>query len=118
MPESVENLRIWQESMDLAVAVYELTRYWPENERFGLVNQARRAAYSIPTNLAEGIGRGTKGEAARYARMALGSAYELYTLLELAHRLSFPEPEKDLNQKLQSLIRQISSFIAYQEAKK
>ena len=117
MPESVENLRIWQESMDLAVAVYKLTRYWLESERFSLVNQARKAAYSIPTNLAEGIGRGTKGEAARYARMALGSAYELHTLLELAKRLRFPESEKGLDPKLQSLIRQISSFIAYQEAK-
>ncbi len=117
MPESVENLRIWQESMDLAVLVYGLTRRWPESERFGLINQARRAAYSIPANLAEGIGRGTKGEAARYARMALGSAYELHTLLELARRLRFPEPREELAPKLQSLIRQISSFIAYQEAK-
>ncbi len=117
MPESVENLRIWQESMDLAVAVYQLTRHWPEDERFGLVSQARRAAYSIPSNLAEGIGRGTRGEAARYARMALGSAYELHTLLELAKRLRFFAGEDDLDGKLRSLIRQISSFIAYQEGK-
>jgi len=117
MPESVENLRIWQEGMDLAIAVYQLTRHWPEDERFGLVSQARRAAYSIPSNLAEGIGRGTRGEAARYARMALGSAYELHTLLELAKRLRFFTGEDDLDGKLRSLIRQITSFIAYQEAK-
>ncbi len=117
MPESVENLRIWQEGRDLAIAVYQLTRYWPEDERFGLVSQARRVAYSIPSNLAEGIGRGTRGEAARYARIALGSAYELHTLLELANRLRFFAGEDDLDGKLQSLIRQISSFIAYQEAK-
>ena len=116
-PESVENLRIWQEGMDLAVTVYRETRRWPEEERFGLVSQARRAASSIPANIAEGLGRGSRREIVRFARVALGSAYELRTLLKLAERLDFFGDFRSLNQALNRLTRQISAFITYQEAK-
>ena len=62
MPESVEKLEIWQEAVELVTIVYELTKSWPREEMYGLTSQIRRAAVSIPANLAEGVGRGGPGE--------------------------------------------------------
>lgn len=83
------DLIAWQKAMDLAVAVYHLTRTYPESEMYGLVSQSRRAAVSVPANIAEGEGRGTKPEFARFLRIAHGSLRELETHLMLASRLSF-----------------------------
>ena len=62
MPESVEKLEIWQEAVEIVRIVYELTKSWPREEMYGLTSQIRRAAVSIPANLAEGVGRGGPGE--------------------------------------------------------
>jgi four helix bundle protein len=80
---------------------------------FGLTSQIRRAAVSIPANIAEGKGRGSYAEVARFARIALGSAYELDTLLEIAAELDFPGSPQipDVRQRLTSLVRQLSTFI-------
>ncbi len=115
MPESVENLRIWQESMDLAVLVYGLTRRWPESERFGLIAQLRRAAVSIAANLAEGLGRGRPGEVSRFARIALGSAYEAYTLLKLAERLGYPGAYTEVMPELDRLTRRLAAYVRHWE---
>jgi four helix bundle protein len=60
MPECVEKLEIWQDAMERVKTTYALTKTWPKEELYGLTSQARRAAVSIPANLAEGLGRGTK----------------------------------------------------------
>ena len=60
MPECVENLEIWGEAITIVKSVYALTETWPKEELYGLTDQARRAAVSIPANLAEGLGHGTK----------------------------------------------------------
>ena len=73
--------------MDLAQAVYGVTANFPRSEAYGLVSQLRRAAVSIPSNLAEGYGRGGK-DYARFANIAYGSLLELETQFELAERLS------------------------------
>lgn len=65
MPESVENLEIWQRGVRLVKAVYEITRHWPSEEQYGLTSQIRRAAVSVPTNVAEGVGRGSRREIVR-----------------------------------------------------
>jgi four helix bundle protein len=72
---------------------YALTSHWPRAELFGLTGQIRRAAVSIPCNLAEGQGRGTSAEVARFAQIALGSLYELDTLLQIGAELNFADPE-------------------------
>lgn len=92
---------------------YALTTNWPRAELFGLTGQTRRAAVSIPCNLAEGKGRGTRPEMARYAQIALGSLYELDTLLQIAAGLNFSDPAQitHLRERLSVLARQISSFI-------
>jgi four helix bundle protein len=73
MPESVEKLEIWQEAVEIVRILYELTKSWSREEMYGLTSQIRRAAVSIPANIAEGVGRGGPGEMSRFAQISLGS---------------------------------------------
>jgi four helix bundle protein len=99
--------------MALVKESYALTADWPKSELFGLTGQVRRAATSIPCNLAEGKGRGSSAELVRFARIALGSAYELDTLFEIATELKFADETTIgmLRTRLASLVRQLSSYI-------
>ena len=119
-PDAVRNLRIWQDGMMIVREVYRRTQSWPKEEIYGLTAQARRAAVSIPANLAEGLGRGTAGEVSRFAQTALGSAYELDTLLQIAAELGYLDQDdaKLLRKSLGELIKRISAFIRYQEGRR
>ena len=86
---SHEGLRVWQDGMSLAEDVYHLTANMPAHERFGLVRQMRRAAVSIPANIAEGAGRSSKPDFVRFLSIARGSLSELETHLLLSERLGF-----------------------------
>jgi len=81
-------LAVWQRSHKLALAVYAATKCFPNEERFGLTSQMRRAASSIPANLAEGCGRDSDGELKRFIDIAHGSASELEYFLLLAYDLT------------------------------
>ena len=83
------DLVVWQLAMDLVVECYELTRAYPITERYGLVSQIRRAAISIPANIAEGRTRRSPKDFVRFIRIAEGSEAELETLIELSVRLDF-----------------------------
>ena len=119
MAESFKNLDIWQNGMEIVKRLYKLTKDWPKEEKYGLTSQVRRAAVSVPANIAEGIGRGSPKEAARFANMSLGSLYELQTLLEIAVELEYIENEvhSELKRELSTLAKRISSFVSYQENK-
>jgi four helix bundle protein len=119
-PGSVYNLKIWREGIKLVKSVYELTRTWPKEEIYGLTSQIRRASVSIPANIAEGIGRGTPGESSRFAQIALGSAYEVDTLMVIATELEYSSKQSilQIQTELQTLLKSISSFIRYQEGKR
>jgi len=84
-----EKLDVWQRSMDLSVAIYEKTRLFPREEIYGLVSQARRAATSIPLNIAEGSACRSKREFIQFLTIALRSQYELITVIKLASRLKY-----------------------------
>jgi four helix bundle protein len=86
---SYRDLEVWQRSMNLVTEIYRLTRSFPADERFGLTAQLRRAAVSIPANLAEGAGRSGASEYHRFVSIARGSAAEVETLLEIGERLAF-----------------------------
>jgi len=84
---SYKELIVWQKSMDLAVAVYELTKNYPKEEVYGLTSQMRRCSVSIPSNIAEGRYRGTKKDYAKFLRIAYSSGAELETQINLSKRL-------------------------------
>jgi four helix bundle protein len=79
----------WQKAMDLVVLVYKVTEEYPRKEMFGLTNQTRRAAVSVPSNIAEGQGRQTSREFANFLAIARGSLQELETQTLLGKRLKF-----------------------------
>jgi len=87
--KTYRDLGVWQKAMDLVVEVYRLTRTFPSEEKFGLTSQSRRAAVSIPANIAEGYGRTHRGDYLRHLSMARGSLTELETHLTIAVRLDF-----------------------------
>lgn len=89
MTKGYRDLRVWNQSMALAEHVYEATKCFPPDERFGLTVQMRRAAVSVPSNIAEGRGRGTDAELMRFCAIAYGSLMELETQADLANRLDF-----------------------------
>lgn len=86
---SHQELIVWQKAMNLVVEVYTLTGEFPRDELYGITSQIRRAAVSIPSNIAEGRRRGTVKEYRRFLLVAYGSAAELETQLELSFRLRF-----------------------------
>src|SRR4029453_17545399 len=90
MPEKIDSYRdlvVWQQAMDLAVAVYSATRTWPKEELYGLTSQVRRAATSVPAKIAEGYGRENVGSYQQFLRIAQGSLKELETHLLISQRI-------------------------------
>ena len=85
--QSYKDLFVYQKSYELALEVYKITAGFPREETYGLVSQARRAAVSIPSNIAEGYQRGSRKEYVQFLNIAYGSAAELETQLSLAHDL-------------------------------
>ncbi|MEJ7746020.1 MAG: four helix bundle protein [Luteimonas sp.] len=84
-----ERLDVWQDAMSLVEAIYRLTSAFPDSERFGLVSQMRRAAVSVPSNIAEGAARRSTLEYLRFLSIARGSLAELDTQISIASRLGF-----------------------------
>ena len=84
-----QDLKVWQSSMDLVCESYKLTKKFPATEQYGLVNQIRRSAVSIPSNIAEGQGRQYLGDYLRFLSIANGSLKELETLMLIATRLAY-----------------------------
>ena len=89
MGSSYRDLRVWQQAMDLAMQVYRLTEAFPKHELYGLTGQVRRAAISIPSNIAEGKGRRTDRDFSSFLFRARGSLLELETQILLARRLEY-----------------------------
>jgi four helix bundle protein len=84
-----KDLIVWQRSVALAVKIYQITRNYPREETYGLTSQLRRAAVSIPSNIAEGHGKGSRPSFASHIDIALGSAAELETQLEISLKIGF-----------------------------
>lgn len=84
-----QELIVWQKAMELSRVIYQVTKSFPEDERFGLTSQLRRASISIPSNIAEGQGRLTAGEFRQFLGTARGSAFEVETQIQLALDLEY-----------------------------
>jgi four helix bundle protein len=92
MTKSFRDLVVWQRSMQLTVAIYRLTKGFPREELYGLTNQIRRAAVSLPSNIAEGHGRLNTREFCQFLGIARASNFELQTQLEIARSLEMGNP--------------------------
>jgi four helix bundle protein len=110
MVKSHKDLLVWQRSMDLVETVYRLTGSFPSVEQWGLVSQMRRAAISVPSNIAEGYGRQATGEYRHHLSIGRGSLLELETQVLLAKRLRYLQPA-DADSVLKE-IEEISRMIA------
>jgi len=111
-------LKVWEKAHQLTLLVYRATTSLPADEKFGLTSQLRRAAASIPANIAEGCGRTGERELARFLQIAMGSASELEYHLLLARDLSFvdegsyqqlQEPTIEVKRMLTALIRKLTA---------
>ena len=89
--DGYKRLRVWQVSMELVQEIYRLAALFPASEQFGLVSQTRRAVISVPLNIAEGWGRNSKAELARFCDIARGSLHEVDAALEIAIALKYIE---------------------------
>ncbi len=105
-----EKLDAWQLAVAYADDVYAVTRTFPSDERFGLTSQLRRAAVSIAANLAEGSGRGTKKDFARFIEIAFGSLMETASHLEISKRQKFLT-ENDFD-KLHEMVHRLSRVLS------
>lgn len=92
-----KNYEVWKASHQLCLEVYKITQGLPNSEKFQLITQMQRAAYSIPSNFSEGCGRGSDRDFNRFVQIALGSAHELDYFFILCKDLSFIEGEKFKN---------------------
>ena len=115
--KSFRNLQVWQKGVQLASLVYQTSRALPKDEQFGLISQMRRAAVSVPSNIAEGYGRRSRADYVRFLNMAMGSLFELQTQTEIAASLGYfndaeSEPlftdAREIERMLSALIRKLS----------
>ena len=106
-------LKVWEKSHQLALAIYKVTAKFPKEELYGLTSQVRRASMSIPTNIAEGCGRNTDADFARFLQMAMGSASETEYQLLLSLDLGFLNKEQydKLNPDVTEVKRMLASLL-------
>ena len=111
--QDFRNLAVWRHAHQLTLAIYQETSKFPASEKFGLTSQMRRSAASIPTNIAEGCGRGSDPDFARFLSIALGSASELEYQLLLASDLGHlrPGPAALLMDQIQTIKKMASSLV-------
>src|SRR5215813_5058706 len=115
--KTYRDLIAWQKTMDLVVHAYQLTTQFPESERFGLMIQMRRAAVSIPSNIAEGYARQSRVDYVRFLKTARGSLAELQTQTLLSERLRFVRASEQFSQLLSETDRVLQGLIRSLESK-
>ena len=108
-----KQLDVWKKSMDLVVQVYQITNLLPDTEKFGLTSQMRRAAVSIPSNIAEGAGRKGNKECIQFLYVAIGSLSELETQYLIAIRLEYIKNDEVLELQLIEVKKLLLGFKNY-----
>ena len=108
--KNYRELEVWQLSMDLVELVYKALKRFPAEERFAICDQIRRAAVSIPSNIAEGFGRDSNADFAHFVSIARGSLFELATQLEIASRLGYLPKDSGLYPKVESVGKMLNAL--------
>jgi len=108
-----KELKVWEKAHDITLNIYEITKDFPAEEKFGIISQLRRASSSIPTNIAEGCGFNSDKQFVRFLSIALGSASEVDYLIFLALELNFLELEQynSLNSEIKEVKKMLYVFI-------
>ena len=108
---SYRDLNVWQNAMNLVEDVYKITANFPKEEKYGLISQIRRCSVSIPSNISEGFMRKSTKEYIQFIYISLGSLGELDTQMEIAVRLKFMESQKDFNENLLLIRKQLYGMV-------
>ena len=109
--KSYKDLTVWQKAIDLAESIYRITALFPNEERFGLINQMRRCAVSISSNIAEGKGRNSLNDYIHFLYMARGSLFELETQLTLSKKLNFVEQSEEIEELINEVRKMLHALI-------
>ena len=117
--KSYQELDAWKKGIDLSVLLYFLTNNFPQHEVYSLTNQLRRCAVSIPSNIAEGLGRATTKDTLKFLAISKGSLYELETQLIIANRIGYlsNEAHSKLNLLAMDCKKLINGLIKYLKSK-
>jgi four helix bundle protein len=117
--KSYKELEVWKKGIDLSLLVYKLSKSFPSEEKFGLTSQLRRCSVSIPSNIAEGWGRGSTREYIHFLQIARGSLMELETQMIIAFKLNYFDEEKNKNitELLTSILMMLNKLISTLKAK-
>jgi four helix bundle protein len=112
LKHNFKNLKVWQKSVDLAVKVYELTKSFPAEERFGITSQMRRSRVSIPSNIAEGTARNSSKAFSNCLDISLGESFELETQTIIANRVGIISEEQfsQFNDEVSEVQKMIIGF--------
>ena len=108
--KNYQELEVWKLSMSFVEAIYKALKTFPPEERYGICDQIRRAAVSVPSNIAEGFGRDTPKEFAHFLSIACGSLYEVMTQLEIASRLGYLAQDSGLYSQAESIGKMLNSL--------
>ncbi|WP_177765322.1 four helix bundle protein [Flavobacterium sp. I3-2] len=106
------DLQVYQKSLDFVISIYQITADFPSEEKYGLTSQLRRAAVSIPTNIAEGVSKNSTKEYIRFLYISLGSISEIECLLEISNRLTYCTSTSILTQNLTLIKKMLIKLIA------
>lgn len=112
-------LDVWKESKELTSVIYKVTQSFPNQEVYGIINQMRRCAVSIPSNIAEGVGRQTTKDTISFLFIARGSLYELETQIHISKDLEYLNEEQKLTilLKIETCKKLINGFINFYKKK-
>lgn len=111
--KTYKELKVWGKSMNLVTKIYSLTKSFPSDEKIGLTSQIRRCSVSIPSNIAEGYGRGSLKDYIRFLRISVGSLFELQTQIEISFNLKYLSTTEynNLYSDLRELERMLTSLV-------
>ena len=112
MVDSFKDLKVWKKSMDFVTSVYELVKLLPKEETYVLSDQIRRAAVSIPSNIAEGAGRNTTKEYIQFLYVALGSASEVETQIIIGQRIGYFEDVNNYIDDINEIKKMLNGLIS------
>lgn len=110
--KNFKDLLIWQKSIELVALVYKITKHFPEEEKYGLINQMRRSAVSVPSNISEGHMRSTNKDFRQFISIARGSLAELETQIIISYELKYITEDiyMELIRKIEEITKMLSSF--------